>query len=292
MVSRRSANACIVAVLHLLVVASGTSIRVLGAGLARTGTQSLTRALERLGYSTYHMSTVFHRGHLDTWGKVAQGLILAEGALDAALDVLQSEGFDAAVGFPVSCAYERVLERHPDALVVLSRRSSAAVWARSYSSTLGRAPVFLHKAPLSWFFPNVVAMTGWIAERTRLNPLGFEPQRSSILRAYELWNAEIRERVPKHQLLEWEPEDGWEPLCTFLKVIDGECPSDQGEEFPQLEREDPKLHTLCSRLEYVVENWSWLAPLLFVVITVSLYLGIADCFGLRKQASEEKLKEA
>jgi hypothetical protein len=41
---------------------------------------------------------------------------------------------------------------------------------------------------------------------------------SEAKRAYELHNARVRELVPKDQLVEWQPGDGWEPLCAALAV--------------------------------------------------------------------------
>jgi Sulfotransferase domain len=36
--------------------------------------------------------------------------------------------------------------------------------------------------------------------------------------AYELHNARVRASVPADRLVEWQPEDGWEPLCRALGV--------------------------------------------------------------------------
>ena len=34
--------------------------------------------------------------------------------------------------------------------------------------------------------------------------------------AYERHNAEVRAEVPAERLIEWQPEDGWAPLCEGL----------------------------------------------------------------------------
>ena len=42
--------------------------------------------------------------------------------------------------------------------------------------------------------------------------------RAASIAAYERHNAEVRARVPKHRLVEYQPGDGWEPLCKALGV--------------------------------------------------------------------------
>ena len=36
--------------------------------------------------------------------------------------------------------------------------------------------------------------------------------------AYERHNAEVRAEVPAERLIEWQPEDGWAPLCAGLDL--------------------------------------------------------------------------
>ncbi|HKC51876.1 MAG TPA: sulfotransferase, partial [Myxococcota bacterium] len=42
--------------------------------------------------------------------------------------------------------------------------------------------------------------------------------KAASIAAYERHNAEVRRRVPKSRLLEYQPGDGWEPLCRALGV--------------------------------------------------------------------------
>jgi hypothetical protein len=37
-------------------------------------------------------------------------------------------------------------------------------------------------------------------------------------RAYEAHNANVRASVPEDRLVEWQPGDGWEPICSALDV--------------------------------------------------------------------------
>jgi hypothetical protein len=40
--------------------------------------------------------------------------------------------------------------------------------------------------------------------------------REQLKQGFIRHNANVRERVPKGNLLEWVPEDGFEPICQFL----------------------------------------------------------------------------
>lgn len=37
-------------------------------------------------------------------------------------------------------------------------------------------------------------------------------------------SAEVRERIPRERLVEWQPEDGWQLLCAVLGVPDPDEP--------------------------------------------------------------------
>ena len=42
--------------------------------------------------------------------------------------------------------------------------------------------------------------------------------RQSALAAYERHNESVRQGIAPDRLLEWKPDDGWEPLCARLDV--------------------------------------------------------------------------
>jgi hypothetical protein len=41
-------------------------------------------------------------------------------------------------------------------------------------------------------------------------------EREAAIAAYERHNAEVRRVVPADRLIEWQPSDGWQPLCAAL----------------------------------------------------------------------------
>ena len=153
-------------------------MRVIGAGLGRTGTMSLKMMLNSLGYTTYHMDENIPRPHHgNQWARVAdayhaqQRLASAAAASASAaasatpthvrsadevrersamVQMLADDGFDASVDYPACLLYRELMARYPDAKVVLSLRRSGAKWASSISRTIGRIPALLRRPPLSY----------------------------------------------------------------------------------------------------------------------------------------------
>lgn len=176
------------------------TLRVVGAGLGRTGTLSLKVALERLfGGPCYHMAEVFARPeHVPAWHDAARGQMPDWKRLLG--------GYHAAVDWPASAFWPELMEAFPDALVVLSVRDADAWW-RSANGTI---------------FPTIDRADGpWRAMIEELFATRFTAaleDRDACVGAFERHNAEVRRRVPASRLLEWRASDGWEPLCAALGV--------------------------------------------------------------------------
>src|SRR3712207_5892237 len=121
-------------------------LRVVGAGLPRTGTNSLKVALERLlGAPCYHMLEVFdHFEHVPTWRAALRGEQVDWDALFA--------GYVAAVDYPASAFWHELAAEYPDALVVLSLRRDGATWSDSVTSTVlnSAMPNTPSTRPIEW----------------------------------------------------------------------------------------------------------------------------------------------
>lgn len=174
------------------------SLRVIGAGLGRTGTSSLKLALELLlGGRCYHMMEVFPRpADIPIWHAAACGGTVDWQALCA--------GFTAAIDWPACAFWEPLSVVYPEALIVLSTRPAEAWW-RSASETI--FPAMLREDN-DWrrMIDAVLAHNG-ITDVT---------DKAHCIAAYESHNARVRERAPAARLLEWQPGAGWEPLCAAL----------------------------------------------------------------------------
>lgn len=178
------------------------TLRVVGAGLGRTGTHSLKLALERLlGAPCYHMIEVFgHPEHLPAWHAAMRG---EPCDLAAVMD-----GYAASVDWPGGGVWRELLADSPDAIVLLSTRSSAAAWHKSAQATIFEA---IDRAD---FIDN----EAWSAmAHAMLNR--FTPQwrdADAAMAAFDAHNAAVRAEVPAPQLVEWQPGDGWGPICDAL----------------------------------------------------------------------------
>ena len=105
------------------------SLRVIGAGLGRTGTNSLKVALEQLGFGPcHHMEEVFKNpGQIPTWEAAANGK-----KIDWATFL---RGWGSVVDFPAAFYYRELMEVFPDAKVLLSVRDPEG-WYDSFNSTI------------------------------------------------------------------------------------------------------------------------------------------------------------
>lgn len=177
------------------------ALRVVGAGVGRTGTESLKLALERLlGAPCYHMLEVLRhpeaarywaaagRGEMPTWDEVFAG-------------------YAACVDWPAAAFWSEISAAYADAIVVLSTRSTAEEWYRSASSTIfavDRATM-PGAGGVDDFVPSMLA---------RFTPDVHDPE--AAMAAYEAHNHRVREAIPQSRLVEWRPGDGWEPICHAL----------------------------------------------------------------------------
>ena len=182
------------------------ALRVVGAGLGRTGTASLKQALEfLLEGPCYHMFEVFQRPQ-DTpvWHAAVRGEPIDWDALLA--------NYSASVDWP-ACAFWRELSAsNPDALILLSTRDSAEKWWASMERTI----VATMKMPVPSDEPAVVEHRAMVLE---LLDRCFTPEWSdpdAAKAAYERHNDAVRSSAAPERLLEWRPEDGWEPICECL----------------------------------------------------------------------------
>ena len=181
------------------------ALQLVGAGLGRTGTNSLKLALEQLlGAPCYHMIEVFGRpDDVGVWQRAVDGDVPDWDAL--------FEGYAAAVDWPVGAFWREIAEHYEDAPVLLSTRSSTDAWWKSATATIFQVSVRAVDDE-SGFGPQL-RMTDDLLTKT------FTPgwrEQTAAMRAYEQHNADVRATIPAHRLVEWSPGDGWEPLCGAL----------------------------------------------------------------------------
>jgi hypothetical protein len=196
------------------------SIKVIGAGFPRTGTNSLKRSLEMLGVSKcYHMKELLtHPDQLPLWLRLED-----TGTTD--WDTLYN-GFQGSVDFPCYPFYQQHLEKYPEAKVILTIRDFDS-WYKSVTSTIWTAgPQNLGQK---------LAMMGRMLTDSRVKKVigcikfvkrmiwqkEFKGRFEDVAFVKEVFNQHIekvKSNVPSDQLLVYDVREGWGPLCQFLGV--------------------------------------------------------------------------
>jgi hypothetical protein len=179
------------------------ALRVVGAGLGRTGTHSLKLALEQLlGGPCYHMLEVVGRpDDVPLWQRAVDGDPVP-------WDELFGD-YSAAVDWPAAAFWKPISEAYPDAIVLLSSRSSADAWYTSATDTIFE--IMRRGGPADEAWNRMVK--GML--------LQFTPDvndAAAAKAAYERHNADVRATAAPERLVDWQPGDGWEPLCAALDV--------------------------------------------------------------------------
>lgn len=181
-------------------------LRVVGAGLPRTGTSSLRQALEYvLGGPCLHMSAI--PNHPFNLGAGWQNALA--GATPDWTQLVAD--YVAAVDWPASQFWRELSEAYPDALVLLSMRDNAEIWWQSANATIlpvarmALAPDWNDGRDLLTLLERFTGTTNWDDPAT-------------LMAAYERHNAAVRAAIPPHRLLEWHAADGWPPICAALDI--------------------------------------------------------------------------
>lgn len=202
------------------------ALKVIGAGLGRTGTLSLKFALEYLGYGPcHHMAEFFANmpDQLPKWLDVVNG----RPDWDAVFD-----GYQSCVDYP-GCTYWPALAAHwPDAKIILSLRDPES-WFASASETIMSPDMrkIVGNSPAKPFFD--VAVDGDIGDRSQ--------DREFMIDYFQRWNAGVIAQVPPERLLVFEARQGWASLCAFLGVPIPDVPY-------------PRVNTRAGMMQRIDEN--------------------------------------
>ena len=177
------------------------TLKVVGAGVGRTGTFSLKVALEQLlGGRCHHMFEVVRDpAQVAGWSDAIY-------RRPVNWSVLLSS-FSAVVDWPGASFWPELLDANPDALVILSIRDTED-WYRSASNTIFVGLDRLSREPGSWMAAVRTLLKDRFCDR-------FDDS-AAMMAAFERHNDAVRAGVPAPQLLEWRASDGWNPICSRL----------------------------------------------------------------------------
>ena len=196
------------------------SIKIIGAGLPRTGTNTLKESLEKLGYmKTYHMKELLvHPENLPYWTSLKE-------TGTTKWDELYN-GFQATVDFPAYPWYKEHMKRYPDAKVILTVRPFEK-WHSSVFSTIWQAgpqtlPQKLAMLSKLLFNPRLRSVIKCVKlAKEMIFKVHFQGKFEDKGEAEKIFNkhiADVKAYVPADKLLVYDVSEGWGPLCRFLGV--------------------------------------------------------------------------
>lgn len=187
-------------------------MEVIGAGFGRTGTVSLKKAFEILGYDPcYHMIAIMTTpGHVNFWIKLANGEKMN---FD---DVFKKQGYKAGCDNPFSTFWKEQLQQYPNAKVVLTVRDPEK-WYKSWNETIYS---IIYGGPHTSFLANVTLfllnMSQFHSQVVKKRILNNDFSKENTIKCFNEHNAEVIAKCPKDKLLVFNVSEGWEPLCKFL----------------------------------------------------------------------------
>ncbi|KIJ33610.1 hypothetical protein M422DRAFT_264377 [Sphaerobolus stellatus SS14] len=191
------------------------SIRVVCLGLSRTGTTSMNKALEILGYGPcYHTFSLISSGvnDLPKWMEIydkGEDLQIIDSILQGYSSVLDLP----AVNFP-----EALYRAYPNAKFILTTRDPAK-WEQSIKQTL--VPRMEKARNAKEPTESMKSATAWWDQYVKQYPeLHTESFQSVLLRH----NERVQNLIPASELLVYNVEEGWEPLAELLGVAIPEVP--------------------------------------------------------------------
>jgi hypothetical protein len=167
-------------------------LRILGVGLSRTGTTSLTTALSRLGYRAEHYC--WH-----TFRKII---------FDGHRDFRLFDSIEALTDIPGAYYYQQIAKAYP-ALKYIQTIRDVDSWWHSMCAHCDRLEEERDKNAEHWRF--VRALHGQVYGSPT-------PHEGLYKRRYLEFNQQLRETIPADQLLIMDitAADGWGVLCPFV----------------------------------------------------------------------------
>jgi hypothetical protein len=184
------------------------TLAIIGAGLGRTGTLSLKRALDQLGFDPcHHMEEVLrHPEQIPGWHAAGRGEAVDFRKLLA--------GYRAAVDWPSAQFWSELAAAFPAGKIILTVRDTER-WYQSFSQTI----LPLLRATEPPFNPAMAAIIAMVRTVVGERAFGGRLDDADHIKAcYERHNAAVRATATPDRLLVYEVAEGWEPLCAFLGV--------------------------------------------------------------------------
>ena len=233
-------------------------MKVICAGLSKTGTTSLASALRVLGYKVHDLPEHIQE-HADEWLAIYRG----EKTPDF---VSMYDGVDGVTDLPAAFWYEEILEAFPEAKVILTVRDNDDVWVQSWVKHLRLTRDGIKFAAL---FSSKVRNYLEIFNTVDLAVYGsVSPTATSLFKKkYNAHNERVQAVIPAEKLLIYSIKQGWAPLCQFLGV---DVPL---REFPHenVGGSMARAGIAASRKELCYNTLRLISPMLLIVLSIIVY---------------------
>ena len=186
-----------------------TTLKVVGAGWARTGTTSTLGALNELGFGPcYTFYTIMSEKpeHFPRWLAAYQGQEMDWADLFT--------GFNSVVDWPAADFYPALLQRWPEAKIILNVRDREK-WYDSVVNTIWEINQAMHADPKPHEAPMLELL------QTMMWDGAFQGRfhdREYVIGLFDEHVARVKAALPAEKLLVFDVKEGWEPLCRFLEV--------------------------------------------------------------------------
>lgn len=209
-------------------------MQIIGAGFGRTGTKSLQKALNQLGFDNcYHMTDLFtHPEHVHFWRKAHNGEVVEWDKL--------FEGYQSIVDFPGSLYLDQLAEFYPEAKIVLTVRD-ADKWYESVRKTIySFDPGIYVKLNVLLRFPfnakarNFLKVLKFNQDSIWDGVFKGDFENEEHMKQIFLEHIKVVKEKYAERLYVFDAKDGWEGLCHFLNKPVPEEPyphSNKGEDF-------------------------------------------------------------
>ncbi|MDE3080645.1 MAG: sulfotransferase family protein [Paracoccaceae bacterium] len=175
------------------------TLKVIGTGFGRTGTDSMREALTMLGFGPCHhmFEVIAHDEQKARW----RALLGGEAPVWSDL----FEGYAACVDWPSAAYWRELIEAYPEAKAILTWRTPESWW-NSFSTTIlprvlpeGEGPTVGRMVVMKVFD-------------------GRPDDRDHAIATYRAHVEAVLTEVPPARLLVHRLGDGWGPLCAHLGV--------------------------------------------------------------------------
>ena len=182
-------------------------MKVISAGMPKTGTKSVAKALRHLGLTAFHWEE-------QTFDFLDHGVDVFQNGVKPEIKRVYQNA-DAVVGHPGIFFYEEILEAFPDCKVILSIRDED-LWVKSAVNQIKLLYAGRHKMSM---LSSTARKMHYILDCCIDASFGScNPKSTYVFRKlYRIHNHRVKCVVPADKLLVYNVKQGWKPLCDFLE---------------------------------------------------------------------------